>query len=114
MLLEWENTTMVFGMSEKVTVPSCLNLHADYVITNTVAETVADTQQEEHNNVVGMAEQHLRTDNITEIHLVESDHEDEMHRQHLSHSQPNPASLESNLQLGYSPRANPSFTYHGY
>nr|TKS03797.1 hypothetical protein D5086_0000149430 [Populus alba] len=95
------------GMSEKVTIPSSFNLHADYVITNTIAETVADTQQEEHNNVVGMAEQHLRTDNITEIHLVESDHEDEMHRQHLSHSQPNPASLESDLQLGYSPRATP-------
>ncbi|KAH8491219.1 hypothetical protein H0E87_023384 [Populus deltoides] len=87
------------GMLEKVIVPSSLNLHDDYVITNTVAETVADTQQEEHNNVVRMAEQYLRTDNVTEIQLVESDHEDEMHRQHLSHSQSNPASLESDLQL---------------
>jgi hypothetical protein len=93
------------GMLEKVTVPSSLNLHDDYVITNTVAETVADTQQEEHNNVVGMAEQYLRTDNVTEIQLVESDHEDEMHRQHLSHSQSNPASLESDLQLVHSPCA---------
>jgi hypothetical protein len=54
-----------------------------------------------------MAEQHLRTDNITEIQLVESDHEDEMQLQHLSHSQSNPTSLESDSQLVYSPCAPP-------
>jgi hypothetical protein len=94
-------------MSEKVTVPSSLNLHVDYIITNTVAEAVADTQQEEHSNVVGMVEQHLKTDHVTEIQLVKSDHEDEMHRQHLSHSQSNPASLESDSQLVHSPCATP-------
>jgi metal-responsive CopG/Arc/MetJ family transcriptional regulator len=74
------------GMPKQVIVLFSLNLHADYVITNTITDAVADTQQEEHNNVVGMAEQHLRTDNVTEIQLVESDHEDEMQLHHLSHS----------------------------
>jgi hypothetical protein len=99
------------GMPEQVTVPFSLNLHADYVITNTIADAVADTQQEEHSNAVGMAEQHLRTDNVTEIQLVESDHEDEMQLHHLSHSQSNPASLESDSQLVYSSCApSPSYT----
>jgi hypothetical protein len=101
------------GMSEKVTVPSSLNLHVDYIITNTVAEAVADTQQEKHSNVVGMAEQHLKTDNVTEIQLVESDHEDKMHRQHLSHSQSNPASLIRLAACSFFV-CYPSFTYHGY
>jgi hypothetical protein len=32
------------GMLEQVTVPCSLNLHIDYVITNTIADVVVNTQ----------------------------------------------------------------------
>jgi len=49
------------GLAEQVTIPSCLNLHDDF-ITNTIVEqqvstdAVTKTQQEEHNHAVGMGE----------------------------------------------------------